>query len=87
MGGFLLCWEEKEGLLQWNWNAKNRGNKESEVLSLLSEGLMQKDIAAQLNISEGQVSKIKNKLVQNGQWPLSGKIIKGKGNLMTQSLN
>jgi len=45
-----------------------------EVLRLLDEGLIQKDVAESLGISKGQVSKIRNKAVKEGYLSAKNKL-------------
>ena len=56
---------DQDGRYVWTWGGVRQQNK-VEILRMLDDGVQQKEIAEQLGISKGQVSKLRSRLVQDG---------------------
>lgn len=69
---------QKDGLVEWIFSGTRKKNK-VEILRNLSEGLSQKEIAEELGISKGQVSKIRGWLIKEEHLtPKDGLTAKGE---------
>lgn len=69
---------EKDGLAEWTFSGTRKKNK-VEILRNLSEGISQKEIAEELGISRGQVSKIRTWLIKEEHLtPKGGLTAKGE---------
>jgi putative DNA primase/helicase len=56
---------DEDGRYVWTWSGV-RQQMQNEVLTMLNDGVRQVDIADQLGISKGQVSKIRSKAIKCG---------------------